>query len=478
MGSQHFSNLGAEDRALHDSWDHIARLVILSAMLAAFVWAAITGLRWSVHHSFELLLHEVEHGGLGMGGWLLLVVLGFVGTLRGLLIRRKGWADASGDGMDVALDNFHSTYGDEDDDPQPRYDRPTFSLALKKALTTVLTLGSGGSGGLEAPSVLISESMSAGFARVFGIKSEHELRTYQLAGISAAVTTLLGAPFAAALFATEIAYGDRIIYRKFAYALGAGVIAYVLNNRTFGYTPLFSAPPHDPTYSMAEYGITALVAVAVSTPVALGFGVAMKHTQALVDRVHPVMHGSITSIAVGVVALGLWAFAGLSPVHVLGMGEETIAGVLAHDESLSAWWVLLLIIVGKCLTTGLTLSGGGSAGMLIPSMVLGGVSGALTAQLLIATGVAPVELDPALFAVVGIASALVAVIGVPLAAIALVLEVFGAPYGPPAILACGLTYLMTLHISIYKTQRMSPDPIADEHGGAIRGAGLDVEDAG
>ena len=47
----------------------------------------------------------------------------------------------------------------------------------------------------------------------------------------------------------------------------------------------------------------------------------------------------------------------------------------------------------------------------------------------------------AVFAVpVGIASALVAVVGVPLAAIALVFEVFGRVFGPPAILACGLTF--------------------------------------
>lgn len=469
MGSKHFTNLGAEDRALHDSWDHIVRMVLLSGVLAAFVWAAITALRWLVHHAFEELMHLVEHGHGWVGPAVLLGVLGVVGSLRGVLIRRPGWADASGDGMDLALDNYHSTYADVADDPQPRYARPTFGLALRKFVATLLTLGGGGSGGLEAPSVLISESLAAGFSRVFRIGSEHELRTYQLAGISAAVTTLLGAPFTAALFATEIAYGDRIIYRKFAYALFAGVLAYVLNNRTFGFAPLFSAPPHDPTYTLLEYGLTAVVAVAVSAPVALGFGLALKQTKALVERVHPALHGAVTALTVGIVALSLWQLFGLSPVHVLGMGEETIALVLADDPALSAWWLLLLVLVGKGLTTGLTLTGGGSAGMLIPSMVLGGVSGALTAQVLLATGLAPPGLDPALFAVVGIASSLVAVIGVPLASIALVLEVFGAAYGPPAILACGVTYLLTLRLSIYKTQRMSPDPEADEVGGEPRG---------
>ena len=52
-----------------------------------------------------------------------------------------------------------------------------------------------------------------------------------------------------------------------------------------------------------------------------------------------------------------------------------------------------------------------------------------------------------------------------LAAIALVLEVFGKSFGPPAILACGVTYLLTLKFKIYDAQRSSPSPNADETGG-------------
>ncbi|MFT6821979.1 MAG: CIC family chloride channel protein [Myxococcota bacterium] len=87
--------------------------------------------------------------------------------------------------------------------------------------------------------------------------------------------------------------------------------------------------------------------------------------------------------------------------------------------------------------------------MLVPSMVFGGVSGGLVATLLNMTGVLG-QLDTSVFVVAGIASALVAVIGVPLAAIALVLEVFGSPYGPPAILACGVTYVLTLRMTVYR----------------------------
>jgi CIC family chloride channel protein len=111
-----------------------------------------------------------------------------------------------------------------------------------------------------------------------------------------------------------------------------------------------------------------------------------------------------------------------------------------------------VVLLAKTLTTGLTITTGGSAGVLIPSMVLGGLAGTLTAQLRAVAGVE--GLDPPLFTVVGIASALVAVVGVPLAAIALVFEAFGRAYGPPAILACGLTYFMTLRFKVYQAQRI------------------------
>jgi hypothetical protein len=66
-----------------------------------------------------------------------------------------------------------------------------------------------------------------------------------------------------------------------------------------------------------------------------------------------------------------------------------------------------------------------------------------------------------LFIVVGVASALVGMVGVPMAAIALTLEVFGPAYGPPTILACGLTYVLTLRLSVYDRQEARGRAIDD-----------------
>ncbi|MEZ4239557.1 MAG: chloride channel protein [Myxococcota bacterium] len=387
MARRTFQNLDAEARALHDSWDHIARLVFVTSMVALVVWGACTLLRMAVHASWHALLHALEHTGAWWSAGLLVGGLVLAGAARGLLLRRwPEWQEAAGDGMEVALSNYHVTYQREGDDPQPRYERAAFGLALRKAVMTWLTLGPGGSGGLEAPTVLMAESLSAGVSRVMQVRSEFELRTYQLAGMAAAVATLLGAPFTAALFATEVAYGDRIIYRKLAYCMWAAVVAYFLNNRLYAYEPLFPAPVHGATYRLTEYAATAIVAVAVSAPAAVGFGFVMTQTRKLVARVRPELHGAVTGLATAAVALLVWRGLGIGPEHVLGMGEETVSGLLAGDPALGAWWVLCAVLLGRLATTALTQSSGGSAGLLVPTMVVGAVAGGLTAQILDATG--------------------------------------------------------------------------------------------
>lgn len=453
--SRRHEPLDEEQRALHDSWDTLALTLARVAVNSCVIWAVCSALRQGVHASSDRVLAFVAESGAWWAPGALVALLVAGGLLRGLLNRRPGWSQVASDGVDVALHNYHLTYDDPADDPRPRYALPAFRLALRKAVATLLTLGTGASGGLEGPVVLVGEAMGAGLARVTRARSEHTLRTCQLAGIAAAVGTLLNTPFAAALFALEVVYGNRIVYRKLAYCLFAAIIAYALNNRFLGFHPIFVAPPHGHTYSLAEYGLTALVAVAVSAPVALALGMTMKHTRRLVERVHPVLRGAAGSLFTALVAVGLFYAVDMDPRHVLGMGEHTVSQLLAGDGgALSLWWFLLLIVVGKLFTTGFTVQSGGSAGMLIPSMVLGGVAGAATAQVLAAaTGLA---LSAQLFVVVGIASALVAVVGVPMAAIALVLEVFGSEYGPPAVLACCITYVLTLRLTIYQEQPRGP----------------------
>jgi CIC family chloride channel protein len=449
-------DLEPEPRTRDDAWADVMRVLGVAAALATVVWVLCAGLRWTVQAGTDALHHHLlVHADDFYAPLVLLGVLVAGGLAVGALMRLPGWGQTSGDGIDVALAGYHGH------ESQPR-----LAPALRKLVATGLTLGTGGSGGLVGPMSMIGAGVGAGWTRVVRARSAAELRAYRLAGMAAGVATLLGTPFAAALFAVEIAYRDRLAYRQLAAAVVAAMTAYVLDRQVLGTGALFEAPPHAYSYTVAECGLAALVAVGVSAPVALGVGRLVGRAGVLVSRVHSLVRVAVGALGCGLVAVGLWKGMGIAPYHVLGMGEHTLNELLAPGAE-ATWGFLLAVLAGKMLATGFTVGAGGSAGLVIPSMFFGGVSGLLVARLLEAVGLPVVGAEPAIFLVVGMAAALVAVLGVPLAAVALVLEVFGPQYGPSAALACGVTWALTLRIEVYGSQRRSPDAEADETGSAL-----------
>lgn len=150
MASTHFQKLDEESRALAERWDQIVRVTGIVALVSAVVWGACAGLRAAVHWASERVLGAAEHGGWAGSTMLLAALLG-ASLVRAWLYRDERWRPAAGDGLQVALENYQITYVHPGDDPTPRYERPAFSMAIRKMATTLLTLGSGASGGLEAP---------------------------------------------------------------------------------------------------------------------------------------------------------------------------------------------------------------------------------------------------------------------------------------------------------------------------------------
>lgn len=455
MAAPHFQRLDALDRALHDRWGNLALLGLHVGGLAAAVWAVCSALRWGAHAASAFIFAGLNSYP-SASALLLVLALTAGGALWGWLGRLPGWGVAQQDGIALAIANVRCTEPTAEalalqpnaQQAAPRYLLPDLRTTAKKVALTLVTLGSGAAGGLEGPVVLVGETISAAWARLGGVRTLPGLRTLQIAGVAAAVSTLLGAPLTAAFFAAELLSAERLIYRQLAYALWAGVVTYGLNTAIRGYRPLFWGPDHAPVYALGEYTMAVAVAVMVSVPIAVGFAALVRRTRAALDRVPARSRGPAAGLAQGLVAAGLWLGLEIGPEHTLGMGEATISQILLRGSAgvgpMELWWGMALALCARALNTVLTIQSGGSAGMLVPTMVMGGVAGALTCTLLQPLLSQP--LDPALFAVVGIASALVAVVGVPLSAMALVLEVFGKEFGPPALLAVGVTYLITLKL--------------------------------
>ena len=180
-----------------DEWSDIGRNVLLIILISGTVWAGCSLMKYLIELSLDWLFHTADvysSENILFGAGFILVVMIAGGILRGFLLLRPAWKDSEGDGIDNVLLKYHKTYEGSGADPAGRYSEPTFTNTLRKIIMTTLTIGVGGSGGLEAPGVYLGETAAAGWSKFFKRPSADELRLYQLTGIAAAMGTLLAAP--------------------------------------------------------------------------------------------------------------------------------------------------------------------------------------------------------------------------------------------------------------------------------------------
>ena len=110
----------------------------------------------------------------------------------------------------------------------------------------------------------------------------------------------------------------------------------------------------------------------------------------------------------------------------IGVGYDTIGWALDLHRAI---WLVLVILLLRCLATAATVAGGGVGGLFIPLVVAGALLGR-------AVGGVVGALDTSLFLVIGVAAFLGAGYRVPLAAVMFVAESTGRPgFVVPGLLA-------------------------------------------
>ncbi len=134
-------------------------------------------------------------------------------------------------------------------------------------------------------------------------------------------------------------------------------------------------------------------------------------------------------------------FADYSMPAFYGDGYDVVRGLLAHDfytmmPGLGVVILLACLCLIKVVATCVTLGSGGSGGVIAPSLFLGATAGAVVGILLQDTQWFP-NLQPELYALVGMGAVLAAVIHAPLASILICFEVTeDYKVMVPAMLAC------------------------------------------
>jgi len=347
------------------------------------------------------------------GLWLVPISTTLGGLISGLLVYRFA-PEAEGHGTDTAVRAFHNSAG-----------AIRARVPILKAIASAITIGSGGSAGREGPTALVSGGIGSIYAKL-GKRTDDERRLLLLAGMAAGLSAIFRSPLGTALFSIEVLYsGVEFEASALLYTLLASVTAYAVNGAFSGWQPLFRVPPNLSVHSLADYGWYAVLGLACAVVAAALPNVFYRlrdgfHKIALPPHIKPAIGG----LGVGLIALAL--------PQVLGGGygwvQEAIDGRL--DAALMA-----TLMLAKLLAFSLTVSSGGSGGVFAPTLYVGAMLGGFLAEV--------VHLEPAAFAVVGMAALFGGAARVPIASLLMVTEMTGGyKMLAPAALAVIISYLV------------------------------------
>jgi CIC family chloride channel protein len=292
-------------------------------------------------------------------------------------------------------------------------------------ISSSLTVGLGGSVGLEAPIVRTGSAIGSNMARLLRVGRQKQT-LFLACGAAAGMAAIFNSPVAAVIFAFEVLLTDLALPAFIPLLIAAATGAVV--SRFFYYEQLFYLPTDGWTPQ--------------DIPFFLLLGLICGFYSLYIIRALPTferLFGRVKTIGwrfvLGGLALGTLIF--LMP-PLFGEGYETINLLLMGDyvaildhTFLLPWadvpWTILgfgfLLLLAKAAATSLTLTLGGNGGIFAPSMFAGATLGFLFAAGLNQTGM--VDLPTADFIAVAMAGILSGVIKSPLTGIFLIAEITG-----------------------------------------------------
>ncbi len=388
--------------------------------------------------------------------WLLLLLPALGGLACGLVTRMA--PEARGGGGDAMIEAFHHKGG-----------VIRRRVLWVKALASIFTLASGGSGGREGPTMQIGGALGSLVARGLRV-SARERRILLVAGVAAGISAVFRTPLGAALLAVEVLYRDGFESDALVPSVFASVVSYSVVISIYGESTLFAQPNRYP-FSPSHLPLYALLAVLVAALATVFVDIlrAVQRTSARLP-VPAWARPALGGLALGAVATPLVWYLG-ARIHQPGQGLGLLGGGYGAVQmaiSGSAWlpdgWggvqLLLLLCGAKLVTSSLTIGSGGSAGDFAPSLALGGLFGGAfgrAAALLLPTW----RIDAGAFALVGMGAFYGGIAHVPLSALVLVCELAGSyDLLVPLMLAEGLAFVVLRHRTLYdaqaQTQRESP----------------------
>lgn len=312
-------------------------------------------------------------------------------------------------------------------------------------IASALTVGFGGSVGLEGPSVSTGASIGSNLARWLKLEYKQVVMLIGMGG-AAALAAIFQAPMTGIFFALEVLMIDLslgslipIICASFT----AILTSYFLLGQAVEY-PAVISEGFIPSNALYYVGLGLFVGLISAYFLRVTFGV---------EKRFKAIASPWKRFAIGAVILGILIF--FFPA-LYGEGYEAVNAALRGDYTpiysnpifsnigQHEWAILVLLaalIILKAFATALTFGAGGVGGTFAPALFLGAFSGLFFALSMKYIGLR--ELDPAKFALVGMSGLIAGMLHAPLTGIFLIAEITnGYALIVPLMIVSALSYFV------------------------------------
>jgi CIC family chloride channel protein len=323
-------------------------------------------------------------------------------------------------------------------------------------LTSSLTVGFGGSAGLEAPIVVTGAAFGSNYGKTYHLN--YQERTLLLAcGVAAGVGAVFDAPIAGVLCALEILLLD-ISISAFGPLIIASVTGALISKILLQYDGILLSFESKVVFDYRSLPFYILLGLFTGL-LSVYYSHVFLKTETLISKssvnvyVKALIGGSLLSL--------LMAFfptlfgEGYDSIRTLFLEkpEELLNSSLLSHQKENAWLVLLVIAVIifiKPIATAITLGSGGNGGNFAPSLFVGSYFGFLFSKAINLLNFGVYKLPVSNFTIVGMAGIISGIYHAPLTAIFLIAEITGGySLMIPLMIVSSISFVLSKYIEQY-----------------------------
>jgi CIC family chloride channel protein len=300
---------------------------------------------------------------------------------------------------------------------------------LLGTVSTLVTVGAGGSLGREAPLVQVGGALGSAIGRRFGVTGQR-LKILLACGAASGIAAAYNAPIGGALFALEVILGNFAL-ESFGPIVVASAIATVISRHLISSYPAYQPPQLPSLVSAWELGHYLVMGLLIGLAGLLFLAVLRGATNGFARLPIPKWTRPILGMAlVGAI--------GIRYPHVFGNGYDTVDLLLRGSLPLA---LILILPWLKIVATSATAGSGASGGLFTPTLFIGSMLGAAYGTW--AHSFSGTTASPSAYALVGMGAMLAATTQAPLTAILMIFELT-ADYQIllPLMFSCGVSIVV------------------------------------